>query len=69
MEYSFKKGLSKGAMSILVVTVSLVTFAGFHDVTIWGLLEQHLKPLLGSVTVGGALTMALNYIKIKNMSN
>lgn len=66
MEYSFVKGLSKGALSLLAVGGAMVAFAGFSDLTIWGLLEQYLKPVLGSLTVGGAITMAVNYLKVKS---
>ena len=66
MQYSFTKGLSKGLLSALAVAGALVAFAGFSDFTIWDLLEQYLKPILGSLTVGGAITMLLNYAKVKS---
>lgn len=66
MTYSFKKGLSKGVVSALTALIVMVTFAGFSDMTIWELVEQYLKPVLGSMTVGGAITMALNYFKVRN---
>lgn len=66
MEYSFKKGATKGLVSGLTILLAMVAFAGFSDLTIWGLLEQYLKPVLGTITVGGAFTMVINYIKIKN---
>jgi len=66
MEYSFKKGLSKGAVSVLTIAATMVMFAGFADFTLWQLLEQYLKPVLGSITIGGVITMALNYLKVKN---
>lgn len=65
MEYSFTKGLTKGLVSLIAITGAMVAFAGFSDLTIWGLLEQYLKPVLGSLTVGGAITMLMNYIKVK----
>lgn len=65
MEYSFTKGLGKGALSLIAITGAMIAFAGFSDLTIWGLLEQYLKPILGSLTVGGAITMLVNYIKVK----
>jgi len=66
MVYSLKKGFEKGSTSAVVVLISMVAFAGFSDLTIWGLLEEYLKPVLGTVTVGGALTMLLNYLKVRN---
>lgn len=67
MEYSLKKGAQKGATSVLVVLISMATFAGFSDITLWSLVEEYLKPLVSSLTVGGLLTMVLNYIKVKNV--
>ncbi|MFA6158907.1 MAG: hypothetical protein WC763_04795 [Candidatus Paceibacterota bacterium] len=64
--YSFKKGFIKGLISVITIVIALIAFAGFSDLTIWGLLEQYIKPLLGTLTVGGAFTMLLNYIKVKN---
>lgn len=66
MVYSLKKGFEKGSVSAVVVLMSMVAFAGFSDFTLWGLLEEYLKPVLGSMTVGGALTMLLNYVKVRN---
>lgn len=66
MKYSITKGLSKGAVSALTVAAAMVMFAGFADFTLWQLLEQYLKPVLGSVTIGGVITMALNYLKVRN---
>lgn len=65
-QYSFAKGLGKGLVSLLAIAGSFVALAGFSDLTLWGLLEQYLKPLLGSLSVGGAITMLLNYIKVKS---
>ena len=66
MQYSFKKGLGKGVLAALTVALSFVTLAGFSDLTIWGLMEQYLKPVVGSITVGGLFMMAINYIKVKS---
>lgn len=66
MQYSFKKGFGKGLVSLIAIAGAMIAFAGFSDLTIWGLIEQYLKPVLGSLTVGGAITMLLNYIKVKN---
>jgi hypothetical protein len=63
--YSLKKGLTKGAISLLTVAAAWVAFTAFSDVTLWSLLENYLKPVLGSVTVAGAITMAINYLKVK----
>ena len=65
MKYSLNIGIRKGLISAGTIVVAMVAFAGFSDLTIWGLLEQYLKPLLGMTTVGGLLTMALNYVKFQ----
>lgn len=65
MKYSLTKGVKKGFASAITIVIAVVALAGFSDLTIWGLLEEYLKPLLGAVTVGGLLTMALNYVKVK----
>lgn len=66
MKYSFKKGAVKGLVSLLSIGGAIVAFAGFSDLTIWGLLEQYVKPVLGSLTVGGVITIAVNYVKVKS---
>lgn len=63
--YSIKKGLKKGAITFLTVAGTWVAFTGFSDVQLWVLAESYLKPVLGSMTVGVAITMTLNYIKVK----
>lgn len=55
----------KGLWGAIAVAGAWAAFAGMSDVTIWGLLETYLKPLLGSITVGGVIIMAKNYISIK----
>lgn len=65
-QYSFTKGLGKGLVSLLAIAGAFIAFAGFSELTLWGLLEQYLKPVLGSLSVGGAITMLLNYIKVKS---
>ena len=67
-EYSFTKGLAKGLVSVLVIGSGMVAFAGFSDMTIWSLVEQYLKPVIGSLTVGGVLTIAINFIKFNFLS-
>ncbi len=65
MEYSFTKGVAKSVVPVLVAVGTLVAFAGFSDLTIWGLLETYVKPFVGSLTVGGALALAANWLKVK----
>ncbi len=61
--YSFKTGGWKFLVGVLSAAVVIVTFAGFADISIWGLLEQYVKPIVGTLTVGGLLAAALNAAK------
>ena len=67
MEYSVKKGAWKGLKSILIVLVSVVSVTTFAEIDLWELMVTYVKPVLSGVTVVGALTMALNYVKVKQM--
>ena len=68
MKYSFKKGLKKGILSAAIIAGAFVVFAGFADFTIWQLLEQYVKPILGTITIGALFKMLINYLKIKFVS-
>jgi hypothetical protein len=35
------------------------------DLYVWDLVVQYVKPLIGSLTVGGAIAVAINYFKFK----
>ena len=61
--YSLKTGLWKGIKFALIGVSGLVVFTGFSDLTLWGLLETYLKPALGSLSVGGVIAFALNWMK------
>lgn len=61
--YSFKIGLGKGLLSLLAIVGALVAFAGFSDLTIWDLMVTYVKPVVGSLTIGGLITIAVNWIK------
>lgn len=65
MKYSFLTGLRKGLESALMVTLAVVTMLGLADQDIWGLFEQYVRPYTQGLTLAAAVTMALNYIKIK----
>lgn len=68
MEYKFSKGVKKGIYTALTVLVAFVSFAGFSDINVWSLLVQYVQPILGSMTVGALLTIAVNFVKIKWLS-
>ena len=69
-KYSYKKGFGKGllafATSALGIGTVLIAFAGLSDATLWGLLETYLKPVLGTLTVGGVAAFATNWVKQKS---
>jgi len=60
--YKFKKGLGKGLKAILGFAITGAVITGFADVQIWDLVVQYVKPLLGGVTVSGALFFAYNFV-------
>ncbi len=62
-QYSLSKGIAKGITSALTIAASLAVFAGLSDVTLWDLVVTYVKPVLGSLTVGGLITVALNWVK------
>ena len=65
MEYKFSKGLKKSIITALTVLVSFLAFAGFSEVSIWDLIAGYVQPILGSMTVGAAITLLINYLKVK----
>jgi len=66
MEYSIKKGITKGLLSLLSIAGAFLVLAGFSDTSIWELIVKYIQPLVGSLTVGGAITVLLNYVKVKS---
>lgn len=64
--YSFGKGLTKGAIGVLTVVASMLALTAFSDLSLWGLLETYLKPVLGSLTVGGLVAMAINWLRFRS---
>lgn len=64
-EYNLLTGLGKGLKFILTALVAVAVVTGFSEVSLWELLEQYLKPVLGTLTVGGLLTLLNNWVKVK----
>ena len=66
-KYSIKKGLQKAffsfALPVVGVSVVLLGVAGLSDLTLWGLLETYVKPVLGTATVGSVLLFGQNWLK------
>jgi len=65
MQYSISKGFKKGLLTAMTVGASFIAFAGFSDVSIWGLIVTYIQPIVGSMTVGGLITIVLNFVKVK----
>ena len=64
--YSFKRGFYKGFLSMLTFAGAILAFTKFGDISIWSLLEEYLKPTLGAMTISGAITMLINWVKFKS---
>lgn len=69
VQYSFKKGIVKALISALTVGGAFIAFAGLADFTLWELLEQYLKPVIGSLTVGGLITLSVNFLKVRGFGS
>ncbi len=65
MKYSIWKGVNKGLVGFGTAALTVLIYSGMADVTLWSLLEQYLKPILGVLTIQGALVMLFNFFKIK----
>lgn len=63
--YSFKIGFYKGLLSLFTIAGSITALVGFNDVNIFDFIVNQIKPIIGTLTVGGAITVAINYIKFK----
>lgn len=63
--YSIKKGFVKGVVGVLTAGLTLLSFTQFADVSIWSLVEQYVKPIIGSLTVAGLFTLILNWVKFR----
>ena len=65
MQYNFSQGIGKGVKFILTALIGLAVVSGFSDFTLWDLLEKYLKPVLGTLSVGGILAIAQNWVKVR----
>lgn len=61
--YSFKKSIGKGVMFVLQATAAVLVVTGASEISVWDLIEKHIQPLIGALSVGGALALATNYVK------
>ena len=65
MNYDIKTGLGKGIKFALTGIAALALVSGFSELTLWGLLETYLKPILGIISVGAVLAWLQNLVKVK----
>lgn len=55
-------------MFILQMAATIVIVTGVSDLALWDLIEQHLRPILSGVTIGGAIAIATNFVKYNWLS-
>lgn len=67
-DYSFKKSFGKAVMFVLQAAAALVVVTGFSEITIWQLIEEYIKPIVGTLSIGGILAVATNYVKYNWLS-
>lgn len=67
MQYSFAKGLKKGLLAVIVFAGALlaIQFPELNDMSLVDFISSNLKNLIGGLTVGGVITMIINYLKVK----
>lgn len=63
--YNWKIGAWKAVKTVGSGALMFAVFSGVADVNVWTLVEQYAKPILSAVTVGGLITLVVNYAKIK----
>lgn len=61
--YSFKKSIGKGLLFILQAAAAVAVVTGFAEISLWDLIVEHVKPVVGTLTVGGLIVIATNYVK------
>lgn len=67
-DYSFKKSFGKAAMFVLQAAAALLVVTGFSEISLWQLIEEYIKPIVGTLTVGGTLALVTNYVKYNWLS-
>jgi hypothetical protein len=64
-QYSFQKGIVKGLISLLSIAGAFIAFTTFSDLTVWDLIVKYIQPLTAGLTVGGLITISVNYLKFR----
>lgn len=71
-QYSLSVGVRKSLIQVALFGVSaLVMFLAYSHqalltTPLWVLAEQYIKPVLGTLSLGGLLTLAVNWLKNKD---
>ena len=67
--YSITKGLSKGLLGAAIAGLSILGFIllstqpDLYNASVADVVSKYINQLLGGMTVGGAITFVINYIK------
>lgn len=71
-QYSFLTGFRKSMIQVVVFFLSFVAmilasnYTDLNNTPLVDVLAKYSKELLGTLTVGGAISMAVNYFKFKS---
>lgn len=71
MQYSFIKGLQKAAVGAAIAGLAVtgaVLYSAFPDIanlSVADILAQQARVVFGTVTVGGLVTLGVNWIKVR----
>jgi hypothetical protein len=68
MNYSFTKGFWKAVKKALSFALLVAVFFNLAENNIWDLVVHYIKPILETMTIGGVITLALNFIKTKDLA-
>lgn len=66
--YSFSKTFGKGIVWVLQLAAAAAVVAGLSEISLWDLATKYIQPILGTLTVGGAIAMITNYVKYNWLS-
>jgi hypothetical protein len=52
-------------ISLLSIAGAFIAFTTFSDLTVWDLIVKYIQPLTAGLTVGGLITISVNYLKFR----
>lgn len=66
--YSFLKGLRTTVLGIIAMALGfyIVANPAFADINVGTFIAQHIQATLGTLTIGGAINLLLDYIHQKS---